>query len=243
MIDMDTPERSQCSSADLADCRESGGSIFTQLKQSDVELLFSAGHCYEYEHGELIFRAGDEPTHLYCILNGKVEIFRIGHVGREQAIRLVGTGAIFGYRSLLSGENHRSSSKAIEHSRICHIPKESFFALLENNPVFAIRLMALLSSDLRAAEERIVDLAQRPVHERVAEVLLRLRETYGLEEDQATINISMTRKELASVAGIAMETMSRQLQRFRQEGIVDLVGHKITILNSRALVKAANLDY
>jgi CRP/FNR family transcriptional regulator len=240
---MDNPNRSQCSSADFAVYGEHSDSIFNQLNQSDVELLFTAGRCHEYEHGEAIFKAGDEPTHLYCILNGKVEVYRMGHLGREQVLRLVGTGDIFGYRSLLSGERHRSSTKAIEHSRICHIPKEGFLALLAHNPVFAIRLMALLSNDLRAAEERIVDLAQRPVYERVAEVLLRLRETYGLEEDQATIDITMTRKELASVAGIAMETMSRQLQRFKHEGIVDLIGHKIKILNNRALVKAANLDY
>jgi CRP/FNR family transcriptional regulator, polysaccharide utilization system transcription regulator len=111
-----------------------------------------------------------------------------------------------------------------------------------SNPGVAARLMTLLSTDLRIAEEKIVELAHRPVRERVAEVLLMLRETYGLEEDQATINVSMTRNQLASIIGTAMESVSRQLSRFKQEGMIDLVGRKIKILDDHALKTAANLD-
>lgn len=238
-MDDNTPS---CSMHDCAICRAREGSIFSELTPADLDMLTSVRSTRTYEHGRIIFSPHDEVTGFYCILEGNVEIYRVGRGGKEQVIRFAGIGDTMGYRSLLCGEPHGSYGRAIEHARICHVPKETFFALMMSNPGFSARLMSLLSTELRNAEERIVELAHRPVRERVAEVLLMLRETYGLEEDQATINVSMTRGQLANIVGTAMESVSRQLSRFKQEGIIDLTGRKIKILDNRALVATANLD-
>jgi CRP/FNR family transcriptional regulator, polysaccharide utilization system transcription regulator len=227
---------------DCTVCRAHEESIFSELGSYDLDILASARSTRSYSHGETIFSPHNGTAGLYCILEGKVEICRTGRNGKEQVIRLVGEGDIMGYRSLLSGEQEGSYARAMEYSRVCHIPKDAFLGLMMSNPGVAARLMTLLSTDLRIAEEKIVELAHRPVRERVAEVLLMLRETYGLEEDQATINVSMTRNQLASIIGTAMESVSRQLSRFKQEGMIDLVGRKIKILDDHALKTAANLD-
>jgi CRP/FNR family transcriptional regulator len=206
-------------------------------------MLASTRSIRSYAHGEVIFSPHDETAGIYCILEGKAEIYRAGRSGKEQVIRLVSAGDIMGYRSLLSGDQDGAYAEAIGYSRVCHIPKDAFLALMMSNPGVAVRLMTMLSTDLRIAEEKIVELAHRPVRERVAEVLLMLRETYGLEEDEATINVSMTRSQLANIIGTAMESVSRQLSRFKQEGMIDLVGRRIKILDDHALITTANLDH
>jgi CRP/FNR family transcriptional regulator len=232
-----------CSNSDCTICQAREDSIFSELTRSDLEILERVRATRNYAHGEIIYSPDDETIGLFCILEGKVEIYRVGRAGKEQVIRLAGPGDVIGYRSLLCGDHDGSYAEAIEYARICTIPKDAFLALMMRSPGFAARLMTLLSTELRTAEERIVELAHKPVRERVAEVLLMLRETYGLEEDQRTINVSMTRGELASIVGTAMESVSRQLSRFKQEGMIDLIGRRITILDERALIRSANLDH
>jgi CRP/FNR family transcriptional regulator len=102
-------------------------------------------------------------------------------------------------------------------------------------------MLKLLSSDLRKAEHRITDLAQKPVRERLAEALLFLRETYGTEEDKKTINVVLTREELANIVGTATETTIRLLSDFKTDGIIELIGKKIRILDAAKLLKTANM--
>jgi CRP/FNR family transcriptional regulator len=100
----------------------------------------------------------------------------------------------------------------------------------------------LLSNDLKVAEQRIVELAQKPVRERLAETLLLLAETYGLEKDGITLSITLTRNEIANITGTATESVSRLLSKLRQEGIIDMVGRKLKILDRKRLIASAHID-
>jgi CRP/FNR family transcriptional regulator len=102
--------------------------------------------------------------------------------------------------------------------------------------------MKLLSDDLRKAEMSITHLAQKPVRERLAEALLFIKETYGFEDDNATINLKLSREELANLVGTATETVIRLLSEFKSDRIISLEGKKIKILNLQELVHTANLD-
>jgi CRP/FNR family transcriptional regulator len=84
-------------------------------------------------------------------------------------------------------------------------------------------------------------MAQKPVRERMAEALLFIRETYGLENDDQTINVTLTREEIANLVGTATETAIRLLSEFKHDGIVELSGKKIKILNHPKLIQTANL--
>jgi len=87
--------------------------------------------------------------------------------------------------------------------------------------------MKLLSNDLKNAEHKITQLAQKPVRERVAESLLFLKETYGLETDEQTINVTLSREELANIVVTATETAIRLLLEFSHDQIIELVGKKL----------------
>jgi CRP/FNR family transcriptional regulator len=101
--------------------------------------------------------------------------------------------------------------------------------------------MKLLASDLKDAENKITNLAQKPVIERLAEAILMLKEYYGFVKDENLLNITITREEIANIVGTATETAIRILSELKREGIIALDGKKIKILNIDALIKLANL--
>jgi len=95
---------------------------------------------------------------------------------------------------------------------------------------------------LRKAETSITHLAQKPVRERLAEALLFIKETYGFEVDGKTIDLKITREELANIVGTATETTIRLLSELKNEGVLQLDGKKIAVLNLAKLVRIANID-
>ncbi len=207
-----------------------------QLKELDVEKA-----CNIYKKGQLIFFEGNKPQGLFCINRGKVKIFQTGIEGKEQILRLAKEGDILGYRTLISGGSYSASAMAMDDSSICMVPKKTFFDLLQANSELSTRVMQLLSQDLKDAEHRITELAQKPVRERVAETILMLREFYGLETDNQTINALISRDDIANITGTATETAIRVLSDFKSEKMIDLKGKKIRVLNGNLLLKAANV--
>jgi CRP/FNR family transcriptional regulator len=207
-----------------------------QLKELDVEKA-----CNFYKKGQLIFFEGNKPQGLFCINAGKVKIFQTGIEGKEQILRLAKEGDILGYRALISGGTYSASSMAMEDSSICMVPRKTFFDLLQSNSELSTRIMQLLSQDLKLAEHRITELAQKPVRERMAETILMLKEFYGYEADNKTINALISREDIANITGTATETAIRVLSDFRNERMIDLKAKKIRILNTNMLLKAANV--
>ncbi|RMF55324.1 MAG: Crp/Fnr family transcriptional regulator, partial [Calditrichaeota bacterium] len=186
-------------------------SIFSELTPEELELISHNKGGNLYKRGQHIFFAGTRPSGLYCINSGKVKVFKIDQSGKEQIVRLAKSGDILGYRTLISGDLYTSFAAPLEDSMICFIPKSVFLNLIQSNPMLSMKVMQLLAQDLRAAEERIANIAQKSVRERLAEALLILREFYGMEEDNETLGVAITREDLANIVGTATETVIRFL--------------------------------
>ena len=222
-------------------CQARIGSVFCNLSEDELIHVSSKKHCNFYQKGQQIFTEGNSPSGLHCVNKGKVKISQSGFEGKEQIIRLAKEGDILGYRSLISGEAYSASAIAIEDSKVCIIPKNLFFELIYANPEIAQNVMKLLATDLKDAQNKITNLAQKPVIERLAEAILMLKEYYGFIKDENSLNITITREEIANIVGTATETAIRILSELKREGIIALEGKKIKILNIDALIKLANL--
>jgi CRP/FNR family transcriptional regulator len=147
-----------------------------------------------------------------------------------------------GYRALLSGGMYHATAVPLEACELSFISKDIFLDILKKDSALSFEMMKLLSDDLKNAETQITHLAQKPVRERLAEAVLFLKQTYSFEEDLQTINVMLTREELANIVGTATETAIRLLSEFKQDGIIDLIGKKIKILDLPRLVKTANIQ-
>jgi CRP-like cAMP-binding protein len=234
--------RSQCDTPECDKCTAREISVFSELVSPDLHVISSSKSCRQYARGEMIFYADDLPSGLFCIHKGIVKIYKVGKDGKEQIIRLAHEGDLIGYRSLVSGDRYAKFAVPVADAQICHIPRSAFFSILSTNYQLATRVMELLSSELKAAEEKIVEMAQKPVRERLAETLLLLRETYGVEADNVTMSIKLTRIELANIVGTATESVSRLLSKFKEEKLIDMSGRKLKIIDAAGLTDAANLD-
>ncbi len=220
---------------------ECGCAFFEGIEPENIQLLNEYSNLTTLTKGEILFKEGEEPAGLYIITKGKIKIYRTGNEGKEQIVRLGNQGDLVGYRALVGITEYKSGAATLEECTVCFIPKEIVLRVIEGNVVMYKRIIQLLSDDLQYAEQKIKELAQKPVRERVADALLQLKNKYGYDKDEVTINISMSREELANLVGTATETLIRILSDFKKDKIIDLDHRKIKIKNLEQLERTAHL--
>lgn len=236
------PDHPEVINPDCEHCATRGSSIFSNINSAGLGYISMSKVCRYFSRNEMVYYAGDKPQGLYCIHQGKVKIYKVGDNGREQVVRIVKEGDIFGYRSLLSGEAYDDFAAPLGEARICFIKRDAFLDMISRTPQMCLNLLSMLSGDLKAAEGLIVELAQKPVRERLAEALLLLRHTFGTEDDGVTLDMKMTREELASIVGTATESAIRGLSDLKSEGLIDLKRQKILVLDAEKLAHVANVS-
>src|SRR5690554_2712838 len=192
---------------DCRECSKRHNSVFCSAKHIDD--LSGSKITSVYKKGQTIFNEGTYPFGLYCINTGKIKISRNGDDGREIIIRLAKAGDLIGYKALLSGQKYTASAVALDDCTVCFIPKDSFINLLKSDADLSLGIMNLISTELRKAETKVAHLAQKPVRERLAETLLFLKETYGVESDDKTLSVQLSREEIANIVGTATESIIR----------------------------------
>jgi CRP-like cAMP-binding protein len=218
----------------------SGFHLFKKLTAQELTQLNYDKTCSMYPKGSIIYREGSRLTGFYCVSRGILKIFKTGIDGKEQIIRFAKKGDIIAYRSLLSQELACTTAKVIEEAVLCHIPYQTLLYLIQHNWQFSHHMLQIVCKELREANDYITDIAQKSVRERLAEVLLLLKENFDLDNAN-TLQISLTREELANMVGTATESVIRLLSEFKQDQLIDVQGRKIKFINVAGLTKAANL--
>lgn len=233
------PSRPECNS-----CSSRLLGVFCQLQDESLEEFTQHKTTNHYKKGQVIFYEGNQAYGLYCVYEGRVKLYKSGIDGRQQIVRIAGPGDLLGYRSLFADEPYHATAEAIEDADICCIDKNAFFPVLTKNPALALNLIKKLARELRQAEDLATSIAQRSVRERMAELLLMLKEAYGKPTKQGgmRLDIHLSREEMAEMIGITQETAIRLLSEFKKEGLIDVKERDITILNSKALVDTAGLE-
>lgn len=221
-------------------CSNRFQSVFCKTENDKMEEINAIKICSTIKKGDTIFREGSYASGVFCINTGKIKLSMFGDEGKEQIVRMAKPGDIIGYKALLSGDRYSATASALEDCNVCFIPREIFLLILQKDASLSFEMMKLLSNELKKAEEKITHLAQKPVRERVAETILFLKETYGVDAEN-NVNVTLSREEIANLVGTATETAIRLLSEFNKDHIIELSGKKIKILNLNKLVKTANL--
>ncbi len=211
------------------------------LTDEQQELMTSHLEVRRYKKNQVIYAEGEKPNHLMCLLEGKVKIYRDGVGGRCQIMRVIKPVEYFGYRAYFAEENFVTAAAAFEASAICMIPMEVITKLVESNNRLAMFFIRLLAIDLGISDERTVNLTQKHIRGRLAESLLFLKETYGLEEDGATISIFLSREDLANLSNMTTSNAIRTLSNFASEKLIAIDGRKIKIINEEELSKISRI--
>jgi CRP/FNR family transcriptional regulator len=224
---------------DICGAREA--SIFKELDKEQQSELSAAKGCNFYRKGQIVFFEGNRPFGLYCVSKGEIKIYKISENGKEQIFRFAKKGDILGYRALIGGEAYQATAETLSDSIICFIPKEILLDLIEKDQPFSMKFMKFLCGELGTAENRMLNITQKPVKERLAEVLLILKEKFGMEDDDKTLNINLTREDLANFVGTATETIVRLLGELREGKFIEIEGRKIKLINIPGLIRVGNV--
>ncbi|MDR1646384.1 MAG: Crp/Fnr family transcriptional regulator [Tannerellaceae bacterium] len=215
--------------------------VWRVLTDKERDILRKSSQIQRFKRNELIYYEGDEPKDMMCLLNGKVKIFKEGVGGRSQIIRMIKPIQYFGYRAYFAQENYLTNASAFEVSTVCLIPMNVVTNLLNENLSLAMFFIRQLSVDLGIADERTVNLTQKHIRGRLAESLIFLKNSYGLEEDGATLSIYLGREDLANLSNMTTSNAIRTLSMFVNERIIAVDGRKIKIIDHERLRKISKL--
>jgi CRP-like cAMP-binding protein len=221
-------------------CLNRSNSIFRHLSSEELELINESKTVEQFKRGSVIYRESSRINGCYCIERGIIKVYKTGIDGKEQIIRFAQAGDIIGFRSVLSNELACTSAEVLDDAVTCYIPSETLVYLVKNNGNFSIDLMQLTCKELGEANAYITDIAQKTVRERLAEILIHLKNEFGLD-DNKILQISLTREELANIVGTATESVIRLLSEFKQDRLIELNGRKIRILDESGLVRIGNV--
>ncbi len=225
----------------LEQCIEGPFSLFRELPDKDKEFLIQDHYCFSLKKGEMIFNEGGRSAGLYCLAFGKVKIYKEGIGGREQIIRMVRPQGLIGFAAFISGNAYSASAVAIEDSGICRFDRNPFMKLIRRNPDLSVKLMRMMALELSFSNKRTVSLTQKHIRGRLAESLLVLRDTYGLENDGRTIRAYVSREDLACFSNMTTSNAIRTLSMFATESVISLEGKRISIVDSARLEKISKL--
>ena len=188
-----------------------------------------------YKKNEVIHCEGEPPTHLMCLLKGKIKVYMNGVGGRTQIIRVIEQMGIFSYRAAFVNENYKTSASAFEASTVCMIPINVIRSIIEENNELAVFFIRQLCKMLGEADALTVNLTQKHMRGRLAESLIILKNKYGYEDDGSTLSIYLSREELANMSNMTTSNAIRILSSLASENIIITDGRKIKIIDEHRL--------
>jgi CRP-like cAMP-binding protein/ActR/RegA family two-component response regulator len=189
-----------------------------------------------FKKNQVIYYEGDKGNGLYLVLSGKVKTIKLAEDGRELMTGIYAADDYLGINAMLSNEEYADTATALEDCVLCLIPKEQLEQLLNLYPEVGREFIKLLANDVREKEEQLLQMAYHSVRKKMAEALLRLHRQPGSVDD----SFKISREDLAAMAAMATETVSRTLSDFKEEGLIEKKGSTITILDLARLTKMKN---
>lgn len=205
------------------------------LNQEQHDLLLKHLEINKYKKNQIIYKNMDTPTHIMCLIHGKVKIYKEGVGGKNQIIRVIKSNEFFAYRAYFASENYRTTAMAIENSTIVAFPIGILIKLMEQNFHVSLFFIKYLCYEIGKSDDRTVNLTQKHVRGRLAEALIFLKDSYGYDEDGVTLNICLSREDLANLSNMTTSNAIRTLSAFANEKLVETDGRKIKILNEEEL--------
>lgn len=204
---------------------------FSSLKALNKEELVKMAHCktsFMIKKGESIFEEGEVTNGIYCIKEGVCKLSKLSANGKDHIVKLMKPGELLGQRSMISDEPANLSAVALEDMEVCFIPKTEIIGFFNTNNEFSMNVMKSICGDLKDADDQMVSMAQKSVKQRLAETLLYLENTFGVNDDK-TLHVQLSREELAGLIGTATESCIRLLSEFNKLGFIELIGKKIAL--------------
>lgn len=214
----------------LCRCHIRENTIFTGLNDSQLDAFKDVVIISSYKKREVVYLDGDDCSGLYIIRTGRLKLVRSSSTGKEQIINILNPGDLLGFEVFYEGRVYKNTAVAMEDTELCYIEKNAFFKILEREPDISKKLIISLGKELNHAYERIGNLGLLNAKEKLGHLLYTLANEYGVKSDGGvTLNLTLSRLEIAELLGITQETSIRLLKSFKEDGILEIRRKEIVI--------------
>ncbi len=210
--------------------------MFEFLDGEELDRLHSLCISEKFPKGEYIFLECDSPRNLYVVVQGEVKLLKQTEDGREMIVEMAYPGEIFGEEAIFDGQPYPMTAQALSDVELLSVSRTDFFSFLRDNPDLALEIITELGTRLREAQNTIRALAMERVEWRIARVLLMLSRKAGIvEADGVSIDLPLTRQDIADMAATTVETTIRVLSNFKKMGLVETEKGKIILRDKKHL--------
>ncbi len=190
------------------------------------------GDTFVYRKGDEVYTEGQHSNYIYLICKGVVKCYKLDEQGKELTTALHKEDDLFGYTSFTQSLPYQETATAIQDCELVGIPTSELKKVLNTNHEVTLELIQLLTDNLSGIKEQLLQMAYSSVHKKTAVTILKFAEKLNRKPGEF---IKISRNDLASVAGIATETLIRAMSRFKKEGLIDIEGRNIRILDLEKL--------
>jgi len=227
--------------AKAAIIKEERESALIQPLETEVELqslhqlkIFfdDNGKELSFNKEDVIFHEGQHSNNVFLVTKGVVKCYKLDEQGKELATDIYKEDDLFGYTSFMQELPYQETAVAMEDTCLVAVGKNELTEVLDNNPKLAFELIKLLADDVSSAKNQLLEMAYSSVHKKTATTILKFAHKINRSPNEP---IKISRNDLASVAGIATETLIRTLSKFKKEEIIAIEGRNISILDLEAL--------
>ncbi len=189
--------------------------------------------------GETIFDEGEKLNGVFCVRNGVSKLSKLSCNGKDQIVKLATKGEILGQRSVIVDETTNLSAVAVSDMEVCFIPKDGILDSIQKNPNFTSEMLRHMAHELKEADDVIVNMSQKPVKQRLVEVILYLYNTFGVDNEEY-LSVILSREDIANVVGTATESAIRLISQLKKENLISTKGKRIKIESMDGMNHIAN---
>lgn len=211
--------------------------LWNALKPEEKRVITDNFKYEHYKKNQIIYAENDTPENLFCLIEGKVKMYKSGVGDRVQILRLYRPVQYFGYRAYFANETYVSSVAAFEPSVLGVLPMKIVDEIIRKNNDLAMFFIHELSRNLGGSDTKIINLTQKHIRGRLAESLLLLADNYGYEDDEMTLKIYMSREDLANLSNMTTSNAIRTLMSFVNDKLILVDGRRIKIIDEAGLRK------
>ncbi len=210
-------------------------SIFSSFEQDHLENIAEFLKNRSFVPGETIFREGDSGSYMYFLKSGRVKIVKTSAEGKEQIIKFLGPGEVFGEVVLFGIETYPATTICQQETEVLVLSRNNFRNYFLNHPEIGWGMLQTMAQKLYFSQKRIKSLALKNSRSRTAQAILDLAEN---QEGRAVLK-NVNQKELAHYLGVTRETISRNFSKFQEEGLIIKQGSNVIIKNVQQLEEVA----
>jgi CRP/FNR family transcriptional regulator, dissimilatory nitrate respiration regulator len=214
--------------------------LFSGLEEEYLREVAAIAVRRTFVKGESIFAEGDTATGFFLLATGSIKLCKVSPDGKEKVLHFVHPNETFAEAAFFGDGKYPAEARALEKGEALFLPREAFMGLLERNPRFSLNLIISLSLLLRRFARQIEDLSFAEVPARLAAYLIETADKKSTSfQGKTYLDLNLKKGELASSLGTVSETLSRTFKKFKEEGVLDVEGSRVIILDMAGLRKLA----